>query len=332
MTTMRQVAEHAGVSISTVSHVINRTRYVSENVTERVHNAMEKLDYRPNDLARSLRRGQTNTLGLVLPDSANPYFAEIGRAIESAAFELGYSVILGNTHGDLDKEDLYVDVLRKKQVDGIIFVATGDKNTSVLNLLHRKFPVVLVDRDLSGVETDTVLIDNLQGGYLATKHLIDLGHGRIGCVSGPSNITPSAERVTGYRTALEESGIQFDEKLIIGGDFRPNSGYTATLALLGQGDAPTAVFTCNDLMAIGALRAAAEKQKIVPADLAVVGFDNIELASYTMPPLTTISQPIQEIGRTAAELLVERINEKASDPRRVLLSSKLIVRGSCGAK
>jgi LacI family transcriptional regulator len=328
MPTIRQVAEKASVSPTTVSHVINNTRFVSEDVRRRVQAAMDELDYRPNALARSLRRGETNTIGLILPDSANPFFAEIGRGIEVTAFELGYSVILCNTEGDSDNESLYMDVLSKKQVDGMILVAAGDRADSLRTLQSQRVPVVVVDRDLPEVEIDAVLADNRRGGYLATRHLIELGHRRIGCIAGPSNVTPSAQRVTGYREALAEANLPGDESLISRGDFHSESGWAATLDMLRQPEPPTAIFACNDLMAIGALRAAAETGRRVPADLAIVGFDDIELASYTIPPLTTIAQPKLEMGRRAVQLLIERLADKARPSRREVLSTTLVVRGS----
>lgn len=333
MPTMRDVAEKAGVSLTTVSHVINRTRFVSDDVTERVHNAMEELNYRPNELARSLRRGQTNTLGLILPDSANPYFAEIGHAIEATSSSLGYNVILCNTHGAEDKEQHYINVLRNKQVDGILFVATGDKTNSISETLGENFPILLVDRELVGVRTDVIIVDNHQGGLLATRHLLELGHQRIACISGPSRLRPSAERISGYTQALEEAGLAFDSELFRMGDFHPSSGYQATLDLLALDDPPTAVFTCNDLMAIGVIRATSELGRRVPDDLALVGFDDIELASYTIPPLTTISQPIDRMGDLAARTLIQRIEEDAVQaPTRQLLPVELVVRGSCGGQ
>ena len=332
MPTMRDVAELAGVSLTTVSHVINRTRFVSDDVTGRVLTAMEQLQYRPNELARSLRRGQTNTLGLILPDSANPYFAEIGHAIEATSSELGYNVILCNTHGDETKEEHYVNVLRNKQVDGILFVAAGDQAQSIIPTLGEDFPVLLVDRELVGVRTDVISVDNHLGGLLAGRHLLELGHRRIACISGPSRVRPSAERISGYTQALEEAGLSFDPDLFRMGDFHPNSGYQATLDLLQLPDPPTAIFTCNDLMAIGVIRAASELGLRVPDDLSLVGFDDIELASYTIPPLTTISQPINQMGAIAAKTLITHIEEDGSpEPTRRLLPVELVVRGSTGA-
>lgn len=328
MTTIREVAESAGVSYATVSHVINNTRVVSPETRERVLTAMAELNYRPNALARSLRQGKTNTLGLVLPDSANPFFAEISRGIEDEAFNKGYSVFLCNTELDTQRELFYVDVLSKKQVDGIIFVAAGDQADSLDFLVRQGMPVVMIDRNLPNVQVDAVLPDHQLGGFLATRHLLALGHTRIACIAGPSSITPSAERITGYRKALEQADLPYDEKLVIRGDYHAQSGMEITDSILKMEPRPTAIFALNDLMALGALRAAAEAGCSVPRDLAVVGYDDLELSQYTNPPLTTVAQPKKEIGVQAVSLLVERILQKSRPPRRVVLPPELIVRRS----
>jgi LacI family transcriptional regulator len=328
MATIREVAESAGVSYATVSHVINNTRLVSQETRARVLAAMDALNYRPNALARSLRQGRTNTLGLVLPDSANPFFAEISRSIEDEAFKKGYSVFLCNTELDTERELFYVDVLSNKQVDGIIFVAAGDQADSLDFLVRRNMPVVMIDRDVPNVEVDAVLTDNKLGGYLATRHLLELGHRRIACIAGPSSITPSAERIIGYRKALEEAGISYEESLIIRGEYHAQSGMEITHSILSMDPRPTAIFCLNDLMALGALRAAAEAGCSVPQDLAVVGYDDLELAHFTNPPLTTIAQPKKEVGAQAIRLLVDRISRKSRPPSRLVLPPELIVRRS----
>ena len=328
MATIREVAESAGVSYATVSHVINNTRLVSQETRQRVLAAMDALNYRPNALARSLRQGKTNTIGLVLPDSANPFFAEISRGIEDEAFKKGYSVFLCNTELDTERELFYVDVLSKKQVDGIIFVAAGDQADSMDFLIHRNMPVVMIDRNLPNVEADAVLTDNQLGGYLATRHLLELGHTRIACIAGPSSITPSAERIIGYRNALEEAGLSYDEGLILRGDYHAQSGMELTHTILAMTPRPTAVFALNDLMELGALRAAAESGCSVPDDLAVVGYDDLELAQFTNPSLTTIAQPKKEIGTQAVNLLVGRISDKSRPPSRLVLPPELIIRRS----
>jgi len=325
---MRDVAERAGVSVTTVSHVINETRPVSDELRQRVLSAIEELGYQPNVLARSLRRGKTHTIGVIVPDSVNPFFAEVARGIEDASFEHGYNVILCNSDGDLDKELLYTNVLAEKQVDGILFVAAGVSTENIRALQARRMPLVVVDRKIPGVSVDEVLTDNARGGYLAARHLLDLGHRRIGCITGPSDVTPSAERVTGYRRALEEAGIPVDKTLIVKGDFQYESGHQATCQLLSTDDPPTAVFACNDLMAIGTISAAVELGRKVPVDLSVVGFDDVRLASFTNPSLTTVVQPKYEMGVLAATMLLERIRDHNIPPRRQLLDVSLLVRQS----
>jgi len=330
MPTISEVAKRAGVSSSTVSHVINKTRFVSSELQGRVQAAMDELGYQPNALAQSLRRGEAKTLGLILPDSSNPYFAEIGHSVEAAAFEKGYNLILCNTEGDLAREHLYVAVLGNKKVDGIIFASAGDSSASIQFLLKRGFPVVVIDRDLASPDVDEVVADNQMGGYLATQHLIRLGHQLIGCIAGPSYVLPSGRRVSGYRRALEEAGIPEESRLIQPGDFHPETGYSSALALLRGSPRPTAIFACNDLMAMGVIRAAVESGLSVPEDLAVVGYDDIVLASYVSPPLTTVAQPKLQMGQAAVRILVERIHDGQHSCYQELLPVHLVVRKSSG--
>ncbi len=330
MTTILQVAKRAGVSPTTVSHVINKTRFVSADLTVRVETAMEELGYRPNALARSLRRGETRTLGLILPDSANPFFAEVGRAIEMEAFLAGYSVVLCNTEDDAEKEQLYTDVLSKKQVDGIIFASTGEQSDSVQNLLRQNVPLVLIDRLLPGVEADVVLVDNRLGGELAAQRIAQMGHTSLACITGPSHLTPSAERVTGFLKTLESLGTPTENVRLERGDFHPESGYQAGLRLLqSHRERPTAVFCGNDMMAIGLYRAADELGLRVPDDLTVIGFDDIELSCYLVPSLATIKQPKAEIGRAAVAMLLDRIRDHTLPPRRQVFEPRLVARKSC---
>ena len=325
---MRDVAEHANVSVTTVSHVINETRPVGDELRQRVLAAMDELGYQPNLLARSLRQGKTHTIGMIIPDNANPFFAEMARGVEDTSFEQGYSVILCNSDGNLDKELLYANVLAEKRVDGIIFVAAGLSIERILDLQARRMPLVVVDRDLPEAAVDSVLTDNAQGGWLATHHLVELGHRRIGCITGPSDITPSAERITGYRQALDESGIPVDKALIVRGDFQYDSGYQAASQLLQMDDPPTAIFACNDLMAIGVMSAALKLGLHIPADLSVIGFDDVRLASFANPPLTTIVQPKYEIGVIATTMLLERMHDLEMPARRRVFETNLLLRQS----
>ena len=209
MATIKDVAERAGVSITTVSHVINRTRYVSEELTQKVYDAMRAMNYRPNILARSLRSGRSRTIGLIIPDISNPFFAEISRKIEDKGFEFGYNLILCNTDESPEKEERYVDVLIAKQVDGLIFISAGDSGGFQKNPYRDDIPVVIADREVEGIESDVVLIDNFNGGFKAAEYLVSLNHNRIGCISGPSPIRPSAQRVEGslLTRALSRSEI-----------------------------------------------------------------------------------------------------------------------------
>ncbi len=331
--TQYDVARLAGVSQVAVSKVLNNSPsiYLPEETRRRILRAMDTVGYKPNVLARSLRMGKTHTLGLILPDSSNPFFAEIGKHIEARAFSLGYSLIICNTEGDPAREQFYSEVLYCKQVDGIIFVSSGNQPDCLRSLLDYGLPLVVVDRELPGCVVDVVMLDNFQGGYLAAQHLISLGHRKIACITGPSNVNPSSERVSGFKTALEENGIGFNHGRLRQADLRMESGWRLAYDLFNQPDPPTAIFACNDLMALGVLRAAAESGLRVPHDLSVVGFDNIALSSYTTPPLTTIAQPTDQISMRTIDLLMERIKSKEKDPARELLPAALIVRASSAA-
>jgi LacI family transcriptional regulator len=329
MSTISDVAKKSGVSTTTVSHILNGTRYVSPEVKKRVLDVIDELGYQPNSLAQSLRKKETHTLGLILPDSVNLYFAEIQSGVEKAAFENGYTVILCNSEGDEEKEKLYVNVLRNKRVDGILFISTSNRTKLQLD---EKSPIVLIDRDLPEHEVDFVTADNFEGGYLATHHLVSLGHQRIACITGPEGIMPSGRRIAGYRKALEEASIQIDAELICAGDFHAASGKAATERFLSLPNPPTAIFTFNDLMAVGAIQAAAESKLVIPKDLALVGFDDIELASFLQPPLTTIRQPKQEMGRLAVEMLLARIRNHDLPINKVTLPVSLILRKSSGGQ
>jgi len=334
MATIKDVARLAGVSITTVSHVINETRFVSDELRGRVLAAMEELNYHPNVLARSLRSGETKTIGLVVPDNSNPFFAEVARIIEDIGFERGYSVILCNSDNNLDKEAAYINVLSTKQVDGVIFIAAGSKHEHLHELTTQGIPVVVADRDIPQALADVVLVNNEQGGYDATRYLISLGHRRIACITGPSDIPPSADRVRGYRRTLKESGILVEEELIVPGDFRYQGGEAAMAQLLRLDKPPSAVLACNDVMAIGALRAIRSAGLQVPSDISIIGFDDIAIASAVSPALTTVAQPIVELATLATQLLMSRIrNDQEDKPRqRIVLGTKLVVRDSCAPR
>lgn len=329
ISTIRDVAEKAGVSTTTVSHVVNKTRFVSEALSRRVVHAIKELNYQPFGLARSLRTKASGTIGIVIPDNTNPFFAEVVRGIEDYCYEHGYSVFLCNSDGAPDREYHYLRLLMEKGVDGLVLVSAGDDRDSLELLEGRKIPKVIIDREVESINTDSVLIDNLQGGYDAANHLLDLGHTRIGCIAGPSQVTPSGQRLQGFARALREKSVIVDEEIIVAGDFRSQSGSEGLIHLMQTREPPTAVFACNDMMAIGAMSAARELGIEVPGRLSLVGFDDIALASLVIPKLTTIAQPKRELGEAGAKLLLRRIREGDRKESSIILRPALVERESC---
>jgi LacI family transcriptional regulator len=329
--TIKDVASKAGVSVTTVSHVINKTRFVSEELVERVLAAMQELNYHPNTLARSLRMGETKTIGLIIPDNSNPFFAEISRTVEDIGFERGYSVFLCNSDGLVEKEAAYINMLITKQVDGVVYIPASDSQNHLLGLSARGIPVVVVDRDMPYLDADVVLIDNEQGGYDATRYLLELGHKKIACITGPSQLTPSAARVEGYQRALQEASQPVRSEYILPGDFRARGGETAMNNLLKLPETPTAVFSCNDMMAIGALRALRKNNIKVPQQISIIGFDDIDIAAEIVPALTTVAQPAVDLATCAADLLIARLkkDQAPTEYKRRVLDARLVIRDSC---
>lgn len=329
MVTMREVANVANVSISTVSHVINGTRYVSPTVHERVSKVIEELDYQHNRVASSLRNQKTYTIGVLIPNSANPYFAEILAGIEAACFEQDYHIIMGNANEDPQREQSYLRVLLSHQVDGILLISTGSFSESLNLMKKNKTPVVMVDRSADIEMVDEIFTDNYTGGEIATRYLLELGHRRIGCITGPSILRPSEDRVRGYRDTLLANGVTIEESLIIVGDFQFEGGYRAAQELLALDESPTAIFACNDMMAIGVIAAIQEAGLQVPTDISVIGYDDVPLASYYNPRLTTIAQPARDLGLIAVEWLLNRIDKPDLTTRHETLSVQLVERNSC---
>lgn len=332
MPSIKTVAALAGVSITTVSHVINRTRFVSEENRARVTDAIHSLGYVPSAVARSLKSKVTHTLGMLIPNSSNPYFAELVHSVEEHCFKAGYNLIICNTSDEPQRQSVYLQVLAQRRIDGLIVVSTGGDDSLATQLAGLKIPTVLVDRKISGLRCDVVQTANFEGGLMATQHLVVLGHRRIACIAGKPGLEVSEQRIKGWRHAMNEVG-QPDSApcLLLYGDFTSHGGYAATQEALKVTPRPTAIFACNDLMAIGALRAAHEAGLWVPNGLSIVGFDDIELASYASPPLTTVAQPVRHIGTLAVDFLLELISGKRHEPRQVLLQPELRVRSSSAA-
>jgi LacI family transcriptional regulator len=325
---IRDVAKRAGVSVTTVSHTLNATRFVSAEAQAKVHEATHALGYVPSEVARGLKHNTTRTLGMLVPNNSNPYFAEIIRGVEHHCYGAGYSLLLCNSNDDVQQQADHLRVLAERRVDGIVLVASGDDDSIVAACKDLRLALVLVDREIDAIAVDLIEVDHAAGGELATRHLLSLGHARVACIVGPADLRPSQQREAGWRRALQRAGIAPRADEIVRGDFGPEGGAAAMRRLLQSAQPPGAVFVCNDMMAIGALHAAHEAGIDVPGDLSLIGFDDIELAAYTSPPLTTVAQPKEAIGTGAAGLLLERLVDGRVEPRRAILQPELRVRAS----
>jgi LacI family transcriptional regulator len=330
--TIGDVAREAGVSITTVSHTLNGTRFVAEPTRLRVLAAVERLSYEVNSVAQSLKRNRSHAIGLVITDISNPFFTSLVRGIEDVANQAGYSVILCNTDEDPAKELTYLRMLSRKRVDGIVVAPTGTPSAFIDGLIESGFPLVCIDRASPGAPCDIVLVDNVGGARSATEHLIGLGHRRIGIISGLAPVGTSSERLAGYRAALAGAGIAEQPALVRAGNSRMDGGYRRMLELLDLPARPSALFVTNNLMTLGALGALQARGVRVPEDVALIGFDDFEWAVVLRPRLTAVAQPTYEIGETAARMLLDRVEgDPPPEPRRVVLPTRLIVRESCGA-
>jgi len=332
MATIKDVAKRAGVSTTTVSHVINKTRFVAEETRNAVWQAIQELHYSPSAVARSLKVNHTKTLGLLATSSEAPYFAEIIEAVEHHCFERGYTLILGNAHNDLQKQRAYLSMMAQKRVDGLL-VMCSEYPDDLLKMLeeNRNIPMVVMDWGESRADfTDTVLDNAFQGGYLAGRYLIERGHRDIGAIPGQLERNTGGGRHAGFLKALEEAGIAVRSEWIVQGDFEPESGYQAMQQILQQKQRPTAVFCGGDIMAMGAICAADEMGLRVPQDISVIGYDNVRNARYFTPALTTVHQPKAQLGEKALEMLLDRITSKREESQTIEVHPALIERRSVG--
>jgi LacI family transcriptional regulator len=332
MVTIKDVARQAGVSVGTASQALRGSPAVREATRRRVIRVATRLRYQPSALARGLVTRRTHTVGLLISDIANPFFIRAVRAVEDVAQENGYNVILCNTDEDPAKETQYLRVLMEKRVDGILLATTAGSLRMVRDIRWRRIPLVLFDRDLAGIAADIVKVDGVLGGRLATGHLLGLGHRRIGIIHGPRVRSTGAERLQGYLAALREAGLRPDPELIREGNFKQDSGRELTRQLLGVSPPPSALFCTNNLMTVGALQTLQEHGVRIPTDLSLVGYDDMEWWTLTHPPLTTVGQPVYDLGREAMRLLLQRIGAGGNPrPQRVVLKPELIVRESCAS-
>jgi LacI family transcriptional regulator len=330
MTTMSQVAREAGVSTTTVSHVLNGTRRVNEQTIQRVHAAIERTGYRPNSIARALAGARTRSIGLAISGISNRYFVDVIAAIEAEAATHDYTLLLCDPHDEPHKELQLVQELVLRRVDGVILAASAGAQANALRYLSKQpVPVVLVDRFLP-VEIDQVGTENEESSAHLAGHLVSLGHRRIGLVAGLAGLSTTEERIRGYRTALERAGIPVDDALIVYGASQHEPARAAVHRLLNLKQPPTALFAGNNAMTIGVVRALRERQLSVPGDIALVAFDDFEWSDLFHPRLTVIAQPAGEIGARAVQLLLSRLDDPNRPPQVVRFQPAFVHRESCG--
>lgn len=326
--TIKDVALKAGVSTATVSRVISGREKVSQTLIEQVNEAIEELQYRPSRVARNLRVRKANTVGLLVSDIQNPFFTSIMRGIQDTLLAKGYVLLAANSDEDEDQERIHIETLLAEEVAGIILAPASTSARIYADLIEQGVGLVIIDRIPDRLKVDSVLVDNTAGARSAVEHLISLGHRRIGIIAGREHVSTATLRQEGYRFALQDAGLPYDPELVSTGDFRQEGGYQAMNALLNLAEPPTAVFSSNNVMTLGALQAIHEKCLKIPEEIALVSFDDMPWAASLQPPLSAVAQPTYEIGTTAARLLLERVNDPERSTRRVILESELIVRGS----
>ncbi len=331
MATIRQIARQLSVSVSTVSAVVNQRGYVSDAMRARIEKALRDANYRPNQIARSLRLRETRTIGLIVPDLANTFYAHLMRGAEDYLSSVGYRLIVADSREDWKRQHDYLAAFSGKATDGIILVpamATDEQIASIPRSVQET-PLVYVDRSPLRSEVDSVLVDNVRAAYEATEHLLELGHQRVGIVTEPLNLLNAAERLQGYKRALRAHRVTVDSKLIRRGDNTEDSGYWRGLELFKLPERPTAVLVCNNLMTLGVLAALRELGLSCPRDVSLVGFDDFEWSPYMNPPLTMVRQPAGELGAAAAKALLKRIRHPDRGPsEKVVLPTQLVVRQS----
>jgi LacI family transcriptional regulator len=334
-TTIKDIAKVAGVSHTTVYRALNDKPRISRSTKERIVSIARRYNYQPNVLAQSLVLGRTKTLGLIITTIVNPFYTELAKGIEDTARSLGYTIFLCSTNFDISLERLYIDMLRSRGVDGIIFTSAQTHDPNITRLVEDQFPVILVNRRVYGDpamdRTDYVVVENVKGGFLAVEHLIRMGHRRIGIISGSPDSSATVERLEGARKAFGEYGLDPADLLVVEGDFLKPSGYEAAKKFLDLKNPPTTIFGLNDYMALGAYEAVLDAGLRVPEDIALIGFNNITFSAMKGIELSTIGQKKYEMGSIAVHILIDKIEGRDGDQaRQITLEPELIVRKSCG--
>jgi LacI family transcriptional regulator len=326
--TIIDVAEEAGVSYSTVSRVVNNKTYVKPETRTRVLQAMTRLGYQANLHARSLAGGRSNVIGLLVVDLTTQYVGEIIRGIDDVLTANQYELMLYTTHRRKTKESAYVNMMARGLADGLLIVLPRDPEAYLTSLRQRDFPYVLIDQFGIDDADLTVTAANYDGGFEATRHLIELGHRRIGIITGWMDMVAARHRLDGYRAALTAFNINYQENLVYEGDFTQSSGFHGTNHLLDLAEPPTAIFASSDLVALGVMDAARGRKLKIPADLSLVGFDDIPMSAVLIPQLTTVRQPLTDMGYCATQMLLALIQKPEEKQTSVILPTELILRES----
>jgi len=341
LSNLKAVAEHSKVSIATVSRVINNDPKVSEATVVKVKASIAALDYRPNRVAQRLRssNGKTKLLGLIIPDIQNPFFVDVVRGVEEYAYQHNFAVMIGNFGQDDKKEKLYLDIFQSENIDGLIVAPIHGKDKGIENLIKKNIPVVCIDRGLTEIDVDIVKVDNENGAFNAIDHFLSIGHRKIAFISGYFKIPTYIERLSGYKKALNKYGIPFDENLVFDGvsfsgntvlkrDSDYKTGFEIANKILELEDRPTAIFSGNNLLTLGALEAIHAKNIRIPEEISIIGFDDMSWSISLNPPLTAIRQPGFDMGRKAAEMLHGRILDPSSKKECIILKTEFMLRKS----
>jgi DNA-binding LacI/PurR family transcriptional regulator len=330
-TTMRDVAALVGVSIKTVSNVVNQRPYVSADMRAKVLEAIATLDYRPNRAAQALRTRRARSLAAIVPDIQNTFFTSAIRGIEDAAYQAGYMLFLCDVEDEQEREEKYIDILSADTVAGVVLCTSDEARLErQIDVLRAgNIPLVLLDRVRAGLDVDTILAQNVQGSYEAVQHFLAAGHRRIGLIAGPDYYAPGRERLEGYKNALRDAGLAVEDSLVRRTDFTVAAAQEATDELLQLPSPPSALLVCSGLMALGAVQVIRDRGLRMPEDIALIIFDDPEWSKVIDPPITTIAQPAYAMGQAAAELLLQRLQQPDSPPQHLRLAPTFVHRKSC---
>ncbi|MCI0709580.1 MAG: LacI family transcriptional regulator [Chloroflexi bacterium] len=329
MPTIFDIARESGFSYSTVSRTLSGFEFVKPSTREKIVEAAERLGYVPNQQARSLAGGPSHLIGVLVPTLTNDYIIQILQGIDDELTRSSYNLILYTTNRHQGTEATYVATIMNGAADGLLLVAPFITDSYLEALNERDFPYVLIDQDYEAEDSMVVKATNREGAYIATQYLIKMGHSRIGFIAGLPQLNSAIERLAGFREALSDHGIPFREEYVVPGNFEMRGGYRATRELLARSDVPTAIFAANDLSALGAIEAIRERGLRIPLDISILGFDDIPQAAVAYPKLTTVRQPLNQMGREAVNLLLKRLQNPDMDMVKLTLNTQLIIRDSC---